>query len=266
MSGKTANRGFGVAAALPHDVIREVAKEAELAGYTSFWVNDTPNGDGLAALAEAARETSLIKLGVGVIALSRKSPEQIADQALRLNLPLDRLYLGVGSGGGGAGALRRVREGVRALKGELATRVFVAALGPKMCRLAGEEADGVLYNWLTPEYTQRSNDIVLGGAEAKARPQPILAGYIRSALGSGAKAVLEKEAARYDSIPAYASHFQQQGVPKLETAVAVDTPDALQAGLARWEPVLDDLVVRSITAHDTLDEILELLQAAAPGA
>src|SRR5579875_452733 len=168
MNEHRARRGFGVAAALPLEVIREVAKEAELSGYSSFWVNDTPNGDGLAALAEAARETSLISLGVGVIALSRKSPAEIADQVRRLNLPLDRLYLGVGSGGGGVGALRRVREGTRALKDELATRVFVAALGPKMCRLAGEEADGVLYNWLTPEYTERSNALVLAGAQEKA--------------------------------------------------------------------------------------------------
>lgn len=262
---RTANRGFGVAAALPHDVIREIARESELAGYTSFWVNDTPNGDGLQAVAEAARETTLISLGVGVIALSRKGPAEIAEQARSLNLPLDRLYLGVGSGVGGVGALRRVREGVRELKDDIATRIFVAALGPKMCRLAGEEADGVLYNWLTPEYTERSNELVLDGAQAMAKPQPILAGYVRCALGSGARAVLEKEAARYDSIPAYASHFQQQGVPKLETAVAVDSAEELQSCLAAWEPVLDDLVVRSIAAHDTVDEILELLRAAAPG-
>ena len=35
-------RGFGVAGALPHDVIRTLAAAAEAAGYHTFWVNDTP--------------------------------------------------------------------------------------------------------------------------------------------------------------------------------------------------------------------------------
>ena len=36
-------RGFGVAGALPHDVIRTLASAAEAAGYHTFWVNDTPH-------------------------------------------------------------------------------------------------------------------------------------------------------------------------------------------------------------------------------
>ena len=43
-----------------------------------------------------------------------------------------------------------------ALRGSVASRLVVAALGPKMCRLAGEVADGVLFNWLTPEYAKKS--------------------------------------------------------------------------------------------------------------
>src|SRR5689334_20672605 len=59
-------RGFGVAGALPHDIIRTLAPAAEAAGYGAFWVNDTPQGDGLAALAVAAAVTKTIRLGVGV--------------------------------------------------------------------------------------------------------------------------------------------------------------------------------------------------------
>jgi hypothetical protein len=41
-----AARGFGVAGALDHRIVAEVAAAAEAAGYASFWANDTPGGDG----------------------------------------------------------------------------------------------------------------------------------------------------------------------------------------------------------------------------
>jgi hypothetical protein len=50
-------RGFGVAGALDHTVIRAVAPEVERLGYATFWTNDTPKGDGLAALLAAAEVT-----------------------------------------------------------------------------------------------------------------------------------------------------------------------------------------------------------------
>ncbi len=71
-------RGFGVAGALPHDVIRALAPAAEAAGYHTFWVNDTPHGDGLASLRAAAEVTSEILLGVGVIPLDRQPADVIA--------------------------------------------------------------------------------------------------------------------------------------------------------------------------------------------
>src|SRR6185437_6181467 len=113
-------RGFGVAAAISPEVIRAAAQLAESLGYHSFWVNDNPQGDGLEALAEAASVTSRIMLGVGVIALSRKPAASIVEQLRGMDgsrggttrLPLERLWLGVGSGAGGKGALRRVRDGL----------------------------------------------------------------------------------------------------------------------------------------------------------
>ena len=73
-----------------------------------------------------------------------------------------------------------------ALRAELSTRIVVAALGPKMCRLAGEVADGVLLNWLTPEYARQSADIVREGAAAARRPAPTIYAYVRLALGAAA--------------------------------------------------------------------------------
>jgi uncharacterized protein (DUF2336 family) len=55
------------------------------------------------------------------------------------------------------------------------------------------------------------------------------------------------------------------GVPALATAVAVERAEELAAALAPWETVLDETVVRAITAGDRLDEVLALVEAAAPG-
>src|SRR5439155_18306163 len=120
-------------------------------GYSSFWANDTPGADGLASLAAAAAVTTRIRLGVGVIALDRRPADDIADDVERLGVPQDRLWLGVGSGGDPRG-LDLVRGGVERLHQRVSAQVIIAALGPNMCRLSGEVAEGVLYNWLTPEF------------------------------------------------------------------------------------------------------------------
>src|SRR5688500_17715893 len=140
-------RGFGVAGALPHDVIRALAPAAEAAGYHTFWVNDTPHGDGLAALRVAADATAEIRLGVGVIPLDRQPADEVARRVEELGLPQERLLLGIGSGNP-QGGLERVRDGALLLEERVQAPVVVGALGPRMCALAGETADGVLLNWL----------------------------------------------------------------------------------------------------------------------
>src|SRR5207247_5247464 len=158
--GQGCARCAGVAPAIS----RASAREAEGLGYTSFWVNHPGATDGLVSLALAATETRRIELGIGVIPLHTRGPASIA-QGIRANaLPVARLLLGVGSPN--PGALLRVGDGVRALRAELPARLVVAALGPRMCRLAGEVADGVLFNWLTPEHARRSAEWVRAGALA----------------------------------------------------------------------------------------------------
>src|SRR5256884_5746651 len=162
--------GFALFAGAAPEILRARAREAEGLGYSSFWVNHPGATDGLVALALAARETRRIELGIGVIPLHTRGPESIV-QGVRSNaLPLGRLLLGVGSPN--PGALRRVRDGIAALGSQLSTRLVVAALGPQMCRLAGEVADGVLFNWLTPEHARRSAEWVHAGAAAADRRSP----------------------------------------------------------------------------------------------
>ena len=255
-------QGFALFAGTAPEVIRAVAREAEALGYSSFWVNHPGSTDGLAALALAARETRRIEVGVGVIPLHTRGPESIVEGVRTTALPSDRLLLGVGSPN--PQALKRVREGVAALRAQLGVRLVVAALGPQMCRLAGEIADGVLFNWLTPEHARRSAELVRAGAAAAKRQTPRLFAYVRAALGPAAGARLAEEGARYAAIPAYAANFSRMGVKPVETAIAVQSPEAIATALGKWQGAVDEVVLRAITAKDTVEENLALLRAAKP--
>jgi len=148
-------QGFALFAGVAPDIITACAREADPVACGSFWVNHPGNTDGLAALAAAARSTTRLDLGIGVIPLHTRGPQSIAEGVRTQALPTRRLLLGVGSPN--PASLARVREGVASLRASLpGTRLIVAALGPRMCHLAGEIADGVLFNWLTPEWARTS--------------------------------------------------------------------------------------------------------------
>lgn len=259
--GKT-QRGFGLAASVPAEVSEAAALAVQDGGYSSFWLNNPPGAHALQTLGEISTRITLW-LGVGVIPLSHYDAAQIERDLNENDLPLDRFYLGLGSGGG-SGGVERVAEGVRAIRPQLDCRIVVAALGPRMCRLAGEIADGVLFNWLTPDFARQSIAWVQEGAERASKPVPWLQAYVRVALGDQASRRLEGEAANYQAIPAYAAHFARMGKSAMGTAVTGATPQAIQDGLARWNDVVDEVVIRAITAHDSSDEVSRLIEAARP--
>lgn len=255
-------RGFGVAAAVSQDVIQQIAHEAEQLGYSSFWCNDTPGADGIAALSAAAAVTQRIMLGVGVIPLDRRPADIIAGDLESFGVPQERLLLGIGSGGDRR--VSKVREGIDRLHELVLAPVVIGALGPKMTRLAGEAGDGVLFNWQTPETARTSGQICRDAAAAAGRPRPLVMAYVRTALLPQADERLETEAGRYARIPAYAAHFARMGVSARDTAISGPDAATLQPRIASHEASLDETVIRAITADDTAASILELLRACAP--
>lgn len=256
-------RGFGVIGSLPPDLIRTLAAAAEAAGYATFWANDGPEGEGLMALAEAATVTSTIQLAVGAIPLDRMDGRQIASRIAELALPEERLIVGAGSGGA-AGGLARVRDGFVTLRALTGAQLVAAAMGPKMCALAGEIADGVLFDWVSPAYAERARGIALDAADAADRPVPWTAAYIFTALGDASAAKLREQAAYYAAIPAYAAHFERMGAGPLATTTSGDDHPALQKALSPFSEALDELVVRPVVAQEDAMAYLEVLHAAAP--
>ena len=173
-------RGFGVAAGLDPEVARPLAARCAELGYHSLWSNDHPGAKGLDTLAEFGVAAEDVDLGVAVIALDRTPPEQIAADLERTGLDPARLWLGVGAGFSEK-PLTRMRESLPELRDRLpGVRLVLAAMGPKMCALAGAKFDGVFFNWMTPEFAARARLQVEAGAKEAEREAPPVLGYVRT--------------------------------------------------------------------------------------
>jgi alkanesulfonate monooxygenase SsuD/methylene tetrahydromethanopterin reductase-like flavin-dependent oxidoreductase (luciferase family) len=257
------SRGFGVAAGLDPEVARPLAERCAELGYGSMWSNDHPGAKGLETLAEFGGTAPGLDLGVAVIALDRTPPETIAADIERLGLDPARLWLGVGAGFSKK-PLTRMRESLPALREKLpGVRLVLAAMGPKMCALAGAEFDGVFFNWMTPEFATGARQKVEAGAKDAGRETPPVFGYVRTAVGPDAAERLAKEESFYrDLHPGYRNHFDRLGEPEGTVGVAAQDADAAQKALTAYTP-LDTPVVRGL-ASATADAMTNVAAAAAP--
>jgi alkanesulfonate monooxygenase SsuD/methylene tetrahydromethanopterin reductase-like flavin-dependent oxidoreductase (luciferase family) len=256
-------RGFGVAAGLPAEVCGPLAVTCEEAGYDSIWANDHPGAKGLETLAEFARATDSIDLGVGVIALDRQTPAEIRTDIDRLGLDPARLWIGLGAGFSKK-PLTTMREMLPEIREELdGIRVVMAAMGPKMCGLAGAEYDGAFFNWMTAGFADGAREHVEAGASEAGRETPSVFGYVRTAIGDDAEERLAKEESFYrDLHQGYRSHFDRLGEPEGTVGVAAPDPETAQAGLAAYT-ALDTIVVRGL-ASAKVEPMTELARQAAP--
>ncbi len=255
-------RGFGVAAGLDPEVARPLAARCAELGYDSVWSNDHPGAKGLETLAEFGAAPEL-DLGVAVIALDRTPPEEIAADIERLGIEKERLWLGVGAGFSKK-PLTQMREQLPALREALpGVRLVLAAMGPKMCALAGAEFDGAFFNWMTPEFAARARNQVEAGASEAGRECPPVLGYVRTAVGPDATARLAKEESFYRDLHAgYRNHFDRLGEPEGTVGVAVPDRDIAQKSLAAYT-ALDTIVVRGL-ASAKVDAMSAVAEAAAP--
>ncbi len=255
-------RGFGVAAGLDPEVARPLAERCAELGYSSMWSNDHPGAKGLETLAEFAAAAAEIELGVAVIALDRTPPEQIAADLDRLDLDPAKLWLGVGAGFSER-PLTRMHESLPELRERLpGVRLVLAAMGPKMCALAGASYDGAFFNWMTPDFAASARQHVEAGAHDAGRDTPPIFGYVRTAVGPDAAGRLAKEESFYrDLHDGYRNHFARLGEPEGTVGVAAAAPSAAHSELARYEKALDTIVVRGL-ASAKVEPMSELAEAA----
>jgi alkanesulfonate monooxygenase SsuD/methylene tetrahydromethanopterin reductase-like flavin-dependent oxidoreductase (luciferase family) len=257
------SRAFGVAAGLDPEVAVPLAERCAELGYGSMWSNDHPGAKGLETLAEFAKGAPTLDLGVGVIALDRTPAEVIAADIDRLGLDPSRLWLGVGAGFSKQ-PLTAMREALPELREKLpAVKLVLAAMGPKMSRLAGSSYDGAFFNWMTPEFAAGKREQVEHGAAQSRHETPPVFGYVRTAVGPDAAERLAKEESFYrDLHKGYRDHFDRLAEPEGVVGVAGADAGAVQSALAAYT-ALDTIVVRGL-ASATLDGMSTVAEAAAP--
>lgn len=257
------SRGFGVAAGLDPEVAGPLAARCAVLGYASMWSNDHPGAKGLETLAEFAPAAPGVELGVAVIALDRTPPEEIAADIERLGLDPERLWLGVGAGFS-VRPLTRMRESLPELRERLpGVRLVLAAMGPKMCALAGASYDGAFFNWMTPEFAANARKEVEAGAAEAGHETPPVFGYVRTAVGPDAAERLAKEESFYrDLHDGYRNHFDRLAEAEGTVGVAAADADQAQRQLAAYT-ALDTIVVRGL-ASARVDAMTALAEAAAP--
>jgi len=257
-------RGFGVAAGLEPPVAEPLAARCAMLGYGSMWSNDHPAASGLETIAAFAAAVPGIELGVAVLPLDRHSPESIAAKVLDLGLQPERLWIGVGAGFSEK-PLTKMRETLPELREALpGVRLVLAAMGPKMCALAGSSFDGAFLNWVTPDFISGARQQVHAGAAETGRQPPPIFGYVRVAVGSDAKERLAKEEGFYRELhDGYRNHFERLGEPEGTVGVAGESPYAAQAELARYS-ALDVLVARGL-ASASFEAMSALAEAVSPG-
>ncbi|PRX63636.1 putative F420-dependent oxidoreductase/probable F420-dependent oxidoreductase [Nonomuraea fuscirosea] len=253
-----------------------IARLPEL-GYTDAWSAEVNGVDGFVPLAMAAQWAPGLRLGSAIVPVSTRGPGLLAMSAATLaDLAPGRFTLGIGASspaiverwnaGTFAKPYARTRDTLRFLKRALAgekvsetyetfeikgfklerapktpPKIVLAALRPRMLRLAAEEADGAITNWLSPDDVRK--------VRAEVGPDTELIARLFVCVDEDVERVRETARwmlASYLTVPVYAAFHDWLGRgevlrPMHEAWAAGDRRAALKA--------IPDEVVDSLVVH-----------------
>lgn len=272
----------------------ETAAQAAALGYRSFWTAETTGPEAFSLLAAAGAVAPDLALGTGVLALQLRTPMVAAMGAATLQAlhPEADILLGIGVSSPvvtqrwhgvdyGDRPLARVREYVTLVKacltgekvdfdgdfyrvkgfrlglrqGERRPKVIVGALNPKMLKMAGEVADGVLLNYLPASHVPWSVEQIRSGGDAE------VYGYVHAGVGDRELGIdkARKDLFSYAVVDAYAANFTRAGFAEEVTEIrarhaAGDREGALAAVSDRMCDAIDvlgdaDLVRDTVRAY-----------------
>ena len=258
-------RGLGITAGLDPRLARDLAVRCEDLGYHSLWSNDEPACPGLEVLGHFAAGAPQLELGVGVLPVDRYRPAHIAAEISRIGLDPAKLWIGVGSGQLHA-PLDVMRRAIAELRDLLpnGTRIVLAAMRPRMCALGGGIADAVLVNWMLPAQAAEARRWVQEGAAKAGRAAPIVAAYVRVAIGPDSLQRLQVAESMYRYInEAHRQHFNAMDVPLGSVGVAAATRTEAVDKLAPYHAALD-LPIARLVADPDLTSLYTAAAAAAP--
>lgn len=272
------------------------ASVAEDLGYELVLTNHIADHDGLVSLAAYGETTSTVRLGTGVYPAFLQTALSLGHQAATLDALLEgRLVLGLGTshrpvieGWHGldfpedpVNAMREIVEALRSLFREGGADVdgehvriggfrfnrfepnpdipiYLAALGPKMLRLAGEVADGVVLWLCDPGYI--AEEVVPGiaeGAERAGRDPAeieIVPAVTVSVTDDAAPAFdkMRRMLVTYLSLPFYRNMLARAGfqedLDRFDAGIEAGDVDQARSGIS------EDLI-RSLAGLGTAEEV-----------
>jgi len=245
-------------------------------GFASGWLPQSTSHDALTVLAVAGREVDGLELGTAVVPTFPRHPMALAAQVLTTNQAVGgRLRLGIGlshkatiEGRYGLSydkPARHMREYLAVLlpllregkvhaegetvsgRGELAIPgaapcpVYLAALQPRMIRLAGGEADGTI-TWCTGPVTLEEQIVpLLREAAAEAgRPAPRVVVALPCCVTddeADGRAKAGAQLAGYENIPVYRAVLDREGAAGPADVSIVGDEASVTAQLRRLEEI-----------------------------
>ena len=271
--------------AMPVAELPGLAREAEEQGYRTAWVGEASGLEAIALSTLIATHTRTLKIANGVIPVQIRTPIVYGQAAATLaHLAPGRFALGLGlsseiivgqwHGLPFAPSVQQMREAVQIIRmttaGERvnfegrfyrlknfrlavpvpspAPQIYLAALGPRMCELAGEVADGVLLNWIPPSAVPASLRHVEAGAKRAGRSltDVDVAVYVRTCVTDqreDARAALARDVTGYAIVGAYGRFFAECGFAEEVEAVNAAWKSGDRAGAVKGltSRVLDGL-------------------------
>ena len=271
--------------ALPLAEFPAIAREAEARGYRTAWVGEASGAEAIVLSTLIATHTRRLGIANGVIPVQTRTPIVYGQAAATLaHLAPGRFALGLGlsseiivgqwHGLPFAPSIQQMREAVQIIRAAAAgervsfdgkfyrlknfrlaipapsppPRIYLAALGPRMCELAGEVADGVLLNWIPPAAVPASVRHVETGAKRAGRSlaDVDVAVYVRTCVTDERATVREalaRDITGYAIVNAYARFFEECGFADEVRAVNAAWKAGDRAGAVKGisERVLDGL-------------------------
>ena len=254
------------------DELVEHARQAEADGFSSVWYSHLLLGDPLAAMVLAGRATSSIELGTAVLQTYPCHPLLQANRASSASAAMGRSGLTIGLGPSHKHTVedvyglsydhpgRNTEEYVRIfdelMRGEKvefdgsdwsvrsadrmvpsphSTGVLLAALSPRLLRLAGTYTDGTIMWMATPAAVESHVVPKIRQAAAEAgRPSPRIVAGLPVAVHSdlaAARSAAGRSAVMYDQVPNYRRIMEVGGVSGAADAAIVGDAGSVRSQL-----------------------------------
>jgi 5,10-methylenetetrahydromethanopterin reductase len=291
-----ANLGVGTDGTTSMGETLELAKEADALGFHSFWLSEGYHSRSAVVRATLiAAATSKIKIGLGILSPHTKHPALLAMEAASIaEVAHDRVLLGIGRvlnalrkhAIDSSGTTQVVKESIEIIKqiltGQLvqydgskfsipppgsrldselrgALPVYVGATGEAMLRLAGQYADGVVFNYpCTPSFVKYAMPFLEEGLSRSGRTLDTfdIAAYLLVSVDENEKRAVDA-AKRFvaQKLPTrHSEMLRHAGVTAAEISAVKEKVD--RVGVVKAAAEVDDAVVRKVSIAGTPAQVI----------